>query len=92
MTICTRNRECLFGEIINKEMVLNDAGEMVIKIWNNKIGFNVDVEMREFILMPNHFHDIIRLDVGVPLVGTLSLLSFVYMHACLPKGRCKTCP
>ncbi len=26
VTICTQNRECLFGEINNGEMVLNDAG------------------------------------------------------------------
>lgn len=29
ITICTQNRENLFGEIINNEMVLNIAGEMV---------------------------------------------------------------
>jgi len=26
VTICTQNRECLFGEITDGEMVLNDAG------------------------------------------------------------------
>ena len=29
MTVCTQNRECLFGHILDGEMVLNDAGRMV---------------------------------------------------------------
>ena len=28
ITICTQNRQCLFGEIANKEMRLNDAGKI----------------------------------------------------------------
>ncbi len=31
VSICTRDRKCLFGEIVNQEMVLNDAGRMVKK-------------------------------------------------------------
>jgi putative transposase len=29
ITICTQNREKLFGYIENNKMILNDAGEMV---------------------------------------------------------------
>ena len=29
ITICTRNRECLLGEIADGGMVLNDAGRML---------------------------------------------------------------
>jgi len=29
VTICTKDRECLFGEIRDGKMVLNDAGKMV---------------------------------------------------------------
>jgi len=31
VTICAQNRECLFGEILDEEMALNDAGRMVEK-------------------------------------------------------------
>jgi REP element-mobilizing transposase RayT len=34
ITICTQNRECLFGEIIDGEMILNDAGNIVGNIVN----------------------------------------------------------
>jgi hypothetical protein len=29
VTICTRDRECLFGEILDGVMVMNEAGRMV---------------------------------------------------------------
>lgn len=32
-TVCARNMKCLFGNIIGKEMNLNDAGEMIRSIW-----------------------------------------------------------
>jgi len=33
VTICVQERECLLGEIVEDEMVLNDVGRMVEKIW-----------------------------------------------------------
>jgi putative transposase len=33
VTICTQNRECLFGDI-GGEMKVNDAGHMIQKWWN----------------------------------------------------------
>jgi len=31
VTICTKNRECLFGDVINDEMRLNEFGEIAQK-------------------------------------------------------------
>jgi len=33
ITICSRNRECLFGEIDNEEMVLNPSGRIIESVW-----------------------------------------------------------
>ena len=33
ITIDVQNRECFLGEIVNYEMVLNDAGKMVEEQW-----------------------------------------------------------
>jgi REP element-mobilizing transposase RayT len=53
-------------------MVLNNAGEMVQKAWNDlSIKFPGTI-IDEFIIMPNHMHGIIFI-VGAPLVGALSL-------------------
>ncbi len=34
VTVCTRNRECLFGTIVNGEMRLNAVGEIVHSVWS----------------------------------------------------------
>ena len=56
VTICTQNRECLFGEIKNNEMILNDAGRMVEKWYNKTQDKFPDIICHEMIIMPNHFH------------------------------------
>ena len=56
VTICTQNRECLFGEIKNDEMILNDAGRMVEKWYNKTQDKFPDIVCHEMIIMPNHFH------------------------------------
>jgi putative transposase len=33
VTICAWQRECLFGEIVDGEMVLNDVGRIVETVW-----------------------------------------------------------
>lgn len=56
VTICVEGREKVFGNIINDEMVLNDAGRMVER-WYDKTEDNYpDIVCHEMIVMPNHFH------------------------------------
>ncbi|MEK7597777.1 MAG: transposase [Patescibacteria group bacterium] len=67
VTICTENRKCLFGNIINEKMILNNIGNMIEKLWN-KIPerFNM-IELDAFQIMPDHIHMIIHI-VGAGLV------------------------
>jgi REP element-mobilizing transposase RayT len=69
VTIVTQGRECLFGEIVDGEMVLNEAGQMIIKWWNELPNKFPHVVLGEFIVMPNHFHGIIFIveNVGADL-------------------------
>ncbi len=39
ITICCQDRACLFGEIINGKMILNDAGKMIEK-WFKTMSTN----------------------------------------------------
>ena len=66
VTICTWQRECLFGEIVNGEMVLNDMGLIVVDEWEKTAIVRKNVILDEFVLMPNHFHGVIFFseDVG----------------------------
>lgn len=72
ITICTQNRENLFGKIENSEMISNDAGIMIDKIWNELIIRFQNIKLYESIIMPNHIHGIIRLTGrGEPCVRPL---------------------
>ena len=59
ITICTRNRIKLFGEIETKEIKLTKVGKIVEKSIINleKIYNNITID--EYIVMPNHIHIII---------------------------------
>ncbi|HWR20927.1 MAG TPA: transposase, partial [Verrucomicrobiae bacterium] len=67
MTICTRNRECLFGDVADGAMHLNDAGRLVQTVWDELPARCPGVCLDAFVVMPNHVHGIIT--VGAPLVG-----------------------
>jgi len=56
VTICTQNRECLFGEIGDGQMLLNSAGLMVQKEWEELPLRFPNVEIGAFTVMPNHLH------------------------------------
>ncbi len=61
MTICTHNRECLLGDIVNGEMRSNEYGNIVSNQWNEISAHFSDVATDEFVVMPNHIHGIIVL-------------------------------
>lgn len=56
VTICTQNHECLFGNIENNAMVLNDAGRMVERWYHETQNRFPDIVCHEMVVMPNHFH------------------------------------
>src|SRR4051812_39399495 len=61
ITICVQHREPYLGKIRNGEVVLSQAGEMARKWWcllNQKFK---NIEIDEFIIMPNHIHGIIQI-------------------------------
>ena len=67
VTICVKNRKCLFGKIENKEMILNDAGKMVENQWFILPQRFANIQLHKYIVMPNHFHAILEI-VGATLV------------------------
>jgi len=38
ITICCQNRNCLFGKIVDRKMILNDAGKMAVN-WYFELVF-----------------------------------------------------
>ncbi|WP_444549978.1 transposase [Candidatus Magnetomonas plexicatena] len=64
ITICTQNRECLFGEIFDGKMVLTDAGEHAYECLINIQEHFPHVKSDIFVVMPNHVHIIIIIDAS----------------------------
>jgi putative transposase len=61
VTICTQGRACLFGEVVDGEMRLNDAGRMVVAEWERLPALFPNVVLDAFVVMPNHIHGIVIL-------------------------------
>lgn len=60
VTICTQNKLCLFGEVINSEILLNEPGKMLMQVYNELSDKFPDIRCHEIIIMPNHIHFIIE--------------------------------
>jgi len=71
VTVCTWDRECLFGRVQNEQMHLNELGRIVEEEWiisgdvYNYIGLDLHV------VMPNHFHGVVLIDDHDNIVGTI---------------------
>jgi hypothetical protein len=67
VTICTQGRECLFGEVVDGEMRLNEWGHIVGDEWMKTAEIRDEIELDAWVVMPNHFHGIVVLnDDGRP--------------------------
>jgi putative transposase len=61
VTICAQDKACLFGNVVDECMYLNDAGHMLARLWNDIPARFADIETDAFVVMPNHMHGIIVL-------------------------------
>ena len=59
VTVCTHDRACLFGDVVNGLMVLNDAGMIVKTSWDEIPAFYPGIDIDAFVVMPNHVHGVI---------------------------------
>ncbi len=59
ITICTKNREEFFGEIIDRKMILNDYGKIVENEIFKTPQLRQEIKIDDFVIMPNHLHLII---------------------------------
>jgi len=74
ITLCTQNRECLFGEILNGEIRLNEFGKIAHQCWLEIPQHFPHVQLDEFVVMPDHIHGIIVLNnIVVVVVGVQNI-------------------
>jgi REP element-mobilizing transposase RayT len=86
VTICTYQRNHLFGEIALDKMILNPLGWIAKREWERTHELRPEVQLGPFVVMPNHFHALILLepkaqDRSTTHKGTLSKLMNGYKGA-----------
>jgi putative transposase len=73
VTICTQNRVHYFGEVAKGDMRLSIVGEIAARFWTEIPSHHTQVELDEFVVMPNHVHGIIVIVDGVETLHATSL-------------------
>jgi REP element-mobilizing transposase RayT len=91
ITICCQDRICRFGQIVKTgddgrpEMILNEYGHIAFNEWLKTTEIRNNIELGEFVIMPNHIHGIIRItcrgESHSPIENNV-------LHS--PKGECNT--
>jgi len=61
ITLCTKNRENYFGEILKQKMQLSPTGVIADILWYEIKHHSKNIELDAFVVMPNHIHGIIIL-------------------------------
>lgn len=68
ITVVAHDRTCLFGEIVNGEMRVNECGKMAQQCWLDIPNHFPQTQLDEFVIMPDHIHGIIIIN-DFPIVG-----------------------
>ncbi len=61
VTICIHEKRCVFGEVKNNIVCLNEMGQIAQRNWLALPQRFPTLEMDEYIIMPNHIHGIITI-------------------------------
>jgi REP element-mobilizing transposase RayT len=61
ITICAEGRSCLFGEVVGDAVNLSPTGRIVADEWMRTATLRRNVELHEFVVMPNHFHGLLTI-------------------------------
>lgn len=59
ITICTKNRAHYFGSVVNNKMELSNVGVLADVFWHEIKNHTKNINLGEFIVMPNHIHGIL---------------------------------
>jgi len=63
VTICVQDQKCLLGKIIDGRLQLNEIEKIVVECWNRIPQHFFSAELDICVVMPNHIHGIIILNV-----------------------------
>lgn len=88
LTLCAHNRQCLFGDIVDGTMRLNELGKIVEDQWLQTAFLRREITLDAWVVMPNHFHGLLTME-GVA-VGAQGLRPHhtgppTWAHSCAPQ-------
>ncbi len=70
VTLVTLDRECLFGDVRDGEIRLNELGLIVDREWAHSAIIRPEVTIDVFTVMPNHLHGLVTINPKEgPIVG-----------------------
>ncbi|HYG16595.1 MAG TPA: hypothetical protein VEC12_12640 [Bacteroidia bacterium] len=69
ITICSHNREYVFGEVVHEIMHLTEIGSIADGCWQQIPAHFQNAKLHEYVIMPNHIHGILELTENPGLVG-----------------------
>jgi len=75
VTVCVYEHVELFGKINNNEMILNEYGKIAEKIWLEIPQHFENIQLDEYVIMPNHVH-------GIIIIGDNDNHDVGHRHAC----------
>lgn len=62
LTICSKDRKKIFGEIIDSKVVLNSLGKIIEEELLKSCDIRKEINLVEYVIMPNHIHLIIYIE------------------------------
>ena len=73
ITICTYQKQYLFGEIKDDRMILNQIGNIVVQEWLKSSEIRKEIQLDQWVLMPNHIHSIVVINKDLNVNKVISV-------------------
>ena len=62
VTICTKDRERFFGQVVQERMILSAIGEIAERFWLEIPARFPNIQLDAWVIMPNHIHGILVIE------------------------------
>ena len=69
VTICTRGRVCVLGDVVDGRVRLSEFGRLAHSVWSELPRHYSHVRLDAWVVMPNHVHGIVMLEPSDDVVG-----------------------
>jgi REP element-mobilizing transposase RayT len=89
VTICTRDRQCCFGDVIDGKMQLSPIGQIVAEEWQKTEQIRSNVQIDAWVVMPNHLHGIVIIHKPVETLRPDTLVETFRRNVFTDKSRLK---